>query len=328
MSIVEARTSAALHDVVDALPVTENDVARMESDLFEVLAAPRVVRGAGFGATGLRGARARRRRWGLVAAAVATAAVVVGLVLTGDPPDPAQPARPPVSDQPFIPPEVVGTWRLGSDSRHVWVFVGDGRVSVDPTADDFLEADFKDRVVSRTGDLYTVHTEDGCDEVVRIRQLRPGVVGLAAQRTSCDPTLGPEPEERMLERVSPQPYLGGALGAPLPTVAPGFAPQSTFLDGVWLHPASGTVLAIGRPWRSGLLTYVLDDDGDGKSDPDQRGRVTMRDGTAPVFRRDSADRSACQLTFTSVVVVHTTMSTTSEAGGCLLPGTWRWARIS
>jgi hypothetical protein len=133
----------------------------------------------------------------------------------------------------------------------------------------------------------------------------------------------------MLERVSPQPYLGGELATPPPTDAPGFLPQSTFIDGVWLHPGTGTVLAIGRPWRSGLLTYRLDDDGDGKSDPDQRGRVTMREGDTPVFRRDAAAGTACELAFTSLVVVHETMTTTSAAGGCLPgPGPQLWVRIS
>lgn len=323
MSTTEARLREALHDAVDALAVADDDVARLERDLFAALAG-RGPRPAGM--------RQRRRRWGLVAAAAVLAAAVAGaLSVTGDDRGSERlPARPPASDRPLVPAELVGTWRTVPDNRRVWAFVADGRVSVDPSAGDFLEADFKDRVLTRSGDLYTVHTEDGCDETVRIRVVAPGSAALSGQRTTCDPTLGPEVEETLLERVSPQPFLGGELGRPRPSTEPGFLPQSTFVEGVWLHVESGTLLAMGRPWRGELLRYVLDDDGDGKSDPDQAGRVIMSEAGPPVFQPDATTGvPPCRLAFTSLVVLHTTMTTRTPPGACLGTGAGQtWVRIA
>ena len=323
MSTTEARVHDALHEAMDELRVADHDIARMEHDLFAALAGSGRRQGA---------LRQRRRRWGLVAAVAVLAAVVAGaLVVTGDERGSEKlPAKPPASNRPLVPAELVGTWRTVPDARRVWAFVSDGRVSVDPTAGDFLEADFKDRVVTRSGDLYTVHTEDGCDETVRIRFVASGSAALSGQRTTCDPTLGPETEETLLERISPQPFLGGDLARPRPSTEPGFLPQSTFIEGVWLHVESGTLLAMGRPWRGELLRYVLDDDGDGKSDPDQAGRLVMSEAGPPVFKPDATTGlSPCRLEFTSLVVLHNTMTTQTPPGACLTTGARQtWVRIA
>ncbi|WP_404383331.1 RNA polymerase sigma factor [Knoellia locipacati] len=321
---VESRTGEALHHVVDGLSVTDDDLARMEEELFTSLVGPRE----------RDGARRWRLRWGLVVAAVAASAVAGVLAVSGDDRVAVERrTRPPASDRPLVPVDLVGAWRAVPDSLGVWVFAADGGVGRDPGAADYLEGgDVSGRILSRSGDVYTVHSEDGCDETVRIRERRPGAVELWALATTCDPDLGPAPEAILLERVSPDPYLGGELATPPPSQEPGFLPQSSLVDGVWLHVESGTLLGIGQPWRTGVLRYTLDDDGDGKSDPDQQGRVVMSPTAPPVFRPDaSTERPACVLAFASLSILHNTMTTTTgpAGGGCLPAGaTQIWRRIA
>ena len=87
------------------------------------------------------------------------------------------------------------------------------------------------------------------------------------------------------------------------------------------------MLVVGDPGRTDALRYVLDDDGDGVTEPDQRGRVTLREGRPPVFESDAAAQPSCALIFSSIAIVRDQMTTTSPSGGCL-PGSRTWVRIS
>ncbi|WP_404383327.1 hypothetical protein LL946_18430 [Knoellia locipacati] len=317
MSEVEARTREALHHVVDDLDVTDGDIARLEAELMGALAAPR-----------LRGGPPvvppARRRWGLAAAAVVVAAAIAGgLALSADDSQTPSPAGAPTSDQPLIPADIVGTWQNVPESPWVWVFTADGRVGTYSTAGGYLAGELPIHVVSRSGDLYTVR-EEGCDRPLHLRTVSPGVVLATFPKNSC--TGEDEPDQLSLERISPAPYLDGELSPrALSEVGPGS--RSPFLHGVWLHVETHTLLVVGDPWRSGLLRYVLDDDGDGLTDPDQRGRVTLREDGSPVFLPDSGVQPSCPLILSSVTITGGQMRTTSPSDGCL-PGPRTWVRIT
>ncbi|KGN41103.1 hypothetical protein [Knoellia aerolata] len=332
MSEVEARTREALHEVVDGLGVTDHDVARMETDLLSALERPRRL-----GSSRVRALAPGRRRWGLAAAAVAVvAAVAGGFALTSDDREPARPAGAPTpsnlppSDRPLVPADLVGTWQNVPDSPWVWDFTVDGRLRAVETAAAYLEGSFEDRIVSRTGNVYTVRAEDGCDSTWRIRTMRPGAVGITPLKNSCSQLEVPdEGDELLLERISPDPDLQGELAAVATNDDQGFLRQTYYIDGTWLHVETGTVLVVGAPWGGPVLRYVLDDDGDGATSPDQRGRVTVPETGPPVFRPDGAGSTTCELRFAASVLDKGKVSTTSEGGGCLPgPGPHTWVRIT
>ncbi|MFW5470149.1 hypothetical protein ACOCJ4_08905 [Knoellia sp. CPCC 206435] len=150
-------------------------------------------------------------------------------------------------------------------ARRRWSLAADGEMLAVMYAPAYLEGFAGDRLVSRSGDVYTVSLAQGCTETWRVRG------------------------ELQLERLSPEPYLAGELSIPPVAETPGFGIEKDVVDGVWLHPGTGTVLAVGRPWGGSVLRYVLDDDGDGASDPDQRGRVTVPDNGVPVFQPDAGE---------------------------------------
>ena len=320
MSEIETRTREALHDVVDGLDVTEADVSRMEADLLRSVCRTGVAgRRLGSGAT--------VRRRGLAVAAVAMVVAAGGLALSRDEDDSTRPADRPASDQPLVPDELVGTWQNVPDSPWVWEFTSDGKVLVESTAASYLESAPSNTFVSRSGDVFTVRSFEGCDETWRVRTVRPGVAAVTFLRSSCT-YLEADGGELMLERVSPRPYLHGDLAAAGPSKERLSSSRSNRIHGVWLHPRTGTLLTVGSP-SGKVVRYVLDDDGDGATDPDQSGRVTLATDGPPVFRRDAADASSCVLAFSSVVFDGSLMTTTSPEGGCL-PGTapQTWVRVT
>lgn len=324
MSTVEARTREALHDVVDSLAVTDDDVSRMEAELVTALARPRRLGGGG-------GVPLTRRRWGLAAAAVVLAAAVAGgLALSSDDREAARPAGQPVSDQPLVPADIVGMWQDAPDSPWVWEFRADGEVLAVMNAAAYLEGFAGDRVVSRSGEVYTVSLAQGCEETWRIRPVRPGILGISIPASDCGDPESLEGGELQLERLSPDPHLAGELSVPPVVPTPGFPVGRHVIDGMFLHVESGTVLAIGNPWRGSVLRYVLDDDGDGATDPDERGRVTVPDSGVPVFQPDAGGGgSGCELRFASTLMTKESMTTTSTGGGCLPgPGPHTWVRLS
>lgn len=325
MTTVEGRTRYALHDVADGLDVTEADIARMEADLLPALSGPRHVAGS-------RGFTPVRRRWGLAVAAVAVAAAVAGgLALSADEQDPARPAgappsSPPSSDQPLVPDDLIGTWQNVPDSPWVWEFTADGRIGVTETPGSYLEGNLETQVISRSGDVYTLRVqEEGCDETWRIRSAGPGRRAISFMTSTCRTTAPTEGDELHLERISPEPYLDGDLLAT--TTNPADAGRTYFIRSVWLHVETESVLVVGNPWGGSIGRYVLDDDGDGSTDPDQRGRVELPRNGLPVFRPDAGQGGDCPLAFTAVVVDRHRLTTTGPDGSCF-PGVQVWVRIS
>ena len=61
------------------------------------------------------------------------------------------------------------------------------------------------------------------------------------------------------------------------------------VTGTWLLKGTGRTLAIVRT-APGVGAYVIDDDGDGQVDPDQRGTVTVRPDGGLCFARQGVRR--------------------------------------
>ncbi len=312
MNTVESSLREALHEAMDDVHVTDADVARLES----AVAARQA---------GVSHRESSRRTWRMVAlAAAVVVTAAVGVAQWRDDREPTRPAGAPQSDQPLVPGRLVGTWRNVPDSPWVWVITADGRVAAYSSADEYLAGEFGNQVVRRSGDLFTMKA-GSCDEVWRVRSVNPGTLVSTFLESSCETPAG---EELSLERISPEPYLGGALSPNAGSDDAKACCSSPFIHGIWLHVETGRVLAIGNPRGSTVVRYVLDDDGDGVTNPDQRGRVTLPEGGPPVFRPDTSDARGCVLAFSSFSIVDTTMTTTSEGGGCLPAGKVQWVRVS
>ncbi|WP_353950346.1 hypothetical protein V6K52_11955 [Knoellia sp. S7-12] len=313
MNAQELALHVALHEAMDDVAVTDHDVARMESGL-----------------NGLIEVKARtessHRRWRLAVAAAAVLVVLtVGVAQRQGDRELSRPAGLPVSDQPLVPADLVGTWQNVPDSPWVWEFTAEGEFSAHSTADDYLKGHAGDRIVARSGEVYTVKSAEQCDETWRIRNVRPGVVTIVLLTSPCRIETG----EMDLERVAPAPYPSGELSPKSTTDDPGSIQWSPFINGVWLHAETGTVLAVGSPWGGDVLSYVVDDDGDGATNPDQRGRVTVSDDAPPVFRPDATEGAECVLRFSSVVIDLGVMTTTSADGGCSPAGSrQKWVRLT
>lgn len=317
MSEVEARTRAALHEIVGGVDVTDHDVARMEADLLTALDPRRRPGGSHVRALG-----PVRRRWGLAAAAVAAvAAIAGGIALSSDGWEPARPAGAPPSDQPLVPPELVGLWREVPNSPHVWEFTADGRVGWTKSANGYLSGEaIGSRVTRRVGDVLTLAPSEArpeCHGDHRFVITSPMAASVTNLSTTCDVPPG---WGTLLERISPETSPGDAV---IPLM--GARPQSTVrsVDGIrgsWLHAASGTILVVGGEKSGPWLTYLIDDDGDGSTAPDQRGLVSVRpDGSGQVRPFASADAD-CTPSFAGVVSDGATLSTTSGRDGCFPPG--------
>lgn len=321
MNTAEARTREALHDVVDRIEVSGQDVARMEHEL-----ARRS--GTVTGPVGVVAGRSRRRLLVAVAAVVLLAVGVAGLSSRDADPTqpagaPAQPAGAPAQVGPLVPPELVGTWRNVPDSLWVWEFSADGHLGAVESASSYLAGGTRANTVTRrVDDVYTTVDPDGCITEMRISPTSPEAVAVTMLSGTCEVEEG---LELQLERVAPGP--AGAR-AQLPHRSPGtpFARRNIgFLDGTWLHVESGTVLAVGSPAVGDAHTYVMDDDGDGATRPDQRGLVTLAQDGAVQARPFASDTVGCSPNFASIVTDGARMTTTSAAGGCFPVGssqTW------
>ncbi|KGN41101.1 hypothetical protein N801_09535 [Knoellia aerolata DSM 18566] len=310
----------SVRQLVADLVVTESDVERLEVEIRE-----RIDSGA------LGGPAERpRRRWALAAAAAATAAAVAGgLALSADDPAPTRPAPTPVSDQPLVPADLVGLWRNVPESPWLWEFTADGRMGATETSSGYLSGGTVAKTISRRdGDRYITSdpTED-CGTDYRVRLTSAGAVVTVLSGTCAEDWVGAEYD---LERLSPGVAGPGAI---LPRHAKADAPTrmtTAQLDGTWFDPESSTVLVVGQGYSGVSLTYVMDDDGDGATDPDQRGLLAMEpDGS--IRARPSAGNAdvECGPQFTNVMTDSATMTTTGADGGCAPTGSQQtWIRVN
>jgi len=320
---VESRTREALHEAVDEVVVSDHDVARMEADLLSSLAGPRWSAASG-------GALSRRRRrWGLAAAAVAVAAAVAGgLALSADDPEAVRPAGAPVSDRPLVPPELVGLWRNVPQSPWLWEFTSDGRMGVTQTSSGYLSGETVAKTITRRdGDRYlTVDPTDACSTEFRVTFTSVGAVVTVLSGTCVDDWGGAEYD---VERLWPGSVGPQALEPRYPKAAAAVRMNGNLLDGTWLHAESRTLLVIGARHAGSSLTYVMDDDGDGSTDPDQRGVLSLGADGAVRARPTAGDDRGCAPQFTTAVTDSATMTTTAGAGGCVpIGGQQTWIRLN
>ncbi|KRE40983.1 hypothetical protein [Knoellia sp. Soil729] len=319
MSILEARAHDAMHQVMDGLDVTDEDIGRMEDDLRAALAGP----------GRLQGRRGGRRRWRLaVAALVAVVALAAGAVLVTDDSPPARPAGAAPVEARLLPPELVGLWREVPHSPYVWQFTDDDRMGNTPTATGYLTGEIVAMAVTRrVADRYTAtNATAACSTEFRIRTTPAGVTVTALGGTCADYESG---DEFTLERLSPGVPRAQALVPRFPEGETVVGLPTSLLDGTWFHPESGSVLVIGRGHTGSSLTYVLDDDGDGATDPDHRGVLTVMLDRSIRGRASGTGDTGCAPQFAEVVSNAATMTTTGLDGGCVPAGTRQtWIRLN
>jgi hypothetical protein len=329
VTVMEARTRAALHRATDGLLVTEEDMDRMEDELMTLLET-----------RPSEGKVARRGRWEWGVAAAAVAALVLGGAalwqVNHEQTAPAAPAPAPAPTWPLVQPELVGLWQNQPDSSWLWEITAEGRIQSSQTAIAYVRDARAVRgenepmnVAKREGDLYTLAqtgmagSQDGCDKL-RIHLEGPDAATLGNGCPTGDPWV------LHLERVSPRTAAAGALSPRFPTGTARTVTVTAELEGTWVNEATRQVLAVAQ-LSSGAapLTYVLDDDGDGAVDPDLRGLLTIgSDGSVrPV--PGSGTGQGCAPVFTKVVSRTATITTTSGPGGCFPAGsTQTWLRLN
>ena len=323
MNAMEGRTREALHRVADGLVVSEHDLDRMEGNLMTLLDSR---------PTDARTAPRRQRDW-VVAAVAAVALVVGGVALWQANSHPqAPPAGRLAPSQPLVPPELVGLWQNQPESPWLWEFASDGRFWNVESATEYVRAsgvpgDSPERVTRRDGDLYTM-TESGSPSSpgTGCTQTRIQVVGdTFILKDPCG--NGAEPPLR-LERVSPRSAAAPALKPRFPTDVERTVTMTIQIEGSWLHPATNLLLVVGQPALDDGLTYVLDDDGDGLSRPDQRGVLSVSpDGT--VALQPQTIGGGCALAFSKAISNTATLVTTSSVNGCFPAGsTQTWLRLN
>ncbi|MFC7492045.1 MULTISPECIES: hypothetical protein [unclassified Knoellia] len=321
MSAIEDLLRDALHGEGDAIDVTDADVARLETELREAIEGrPR----AGIVSV------PRRRITVSVAAAVAAAVALVagGYALGQRERGPTQPAGAPTQEQPPVPPWLVGLWRAEGNSQWLWEFRADGRVGVTDNSGGYLRGDtVKDRITRRVGDQFTLDGAEpiaGCDGTDSFRLLSPGVLMFASLTEGCQP----DPDGFPLQRVLPRPAGPQAEEPAVPATDPFVVDSNGSLEGSWLHVESGTLLSVGLRPVGASLTYVIDDDGDGSTDPDQRGLISVNTNGSVQVRPFAQDTPGCSPVFTKVVSNEATLTTTSAAGGCFPAGSRQtWIRL-
>ena len=324
MNAVEARTREALHDAVDALGVTEADVARMQAQMLD---AVRGTRRHGVSRVLAPG----RRRWGLAAAAVAVAAAIAGgLALSAEDSEPTQPAGAPASDQPLVPAELVGLWREVPNSPHVWEVTADGRIGWTGSPNGYLGGvAVGSRVTRRVGAVLTLApstVRPECHGEHRFVMTSPMAVSVTNLSKTCDVPPG---WGARLERISPETSSGDAVVPLVASRPPSRVLSVDDLRGSWLDPASGTLLVVGGEGVGAWSTYLMDDDGDGSTAPDHRGLVSVRpDGSVQLRPFATADPS-CTPSFEDVVSDAATLTTTGGGGGCFPSGSTQvWVRLN
>ena len=328
MNARELRTRDALHRYADDVQVSEQDLDRMEGALTRLLTDT------------VEPQRARRsaQDW-LVAAVAATALVVATLALWQVNHQQATPAVRDGSSAPLIAPELVGLWLNTPDSTWLWEITKEGRIGWADTPEAYLRGEAAQaRVTAREADLYTVayddHQGQSCTRQLRAVVVQPGSMTMAASVGVCgrdgswvgDPDLVPDEDPLHLRHVSPGETGTPPLAVPFEREKAAALREVAQLRGVWVDGVTGTVLVMGLPTVDGALTYVMDDDGDGSTRPDQRGTISARDGSTSVHPLEGDAR--CAPVFRDVVTDVATMTTTSGPGGCAPEGsTQTWQRL-
>jgi hypothetical protein len=101
------------------------------------------------------------------------------------------------------------------------------------------------------------------------------------------------------------------------------------VTGTWLLRGTGTTLVV-VPTSSIEGEYVLDDDGDGWSAPDERGSVTLRPDGSVVLSPTEGDDRPCATVFRRVLTTGATLEGEAAENSCGWIGRQQgtWIRIN
>ncbi len=321
MRTLEDRTSAALHEVADGLPMSEHDVRRLEEDILARLETR----------PGEVGAGGRRRTWGAAAAVVL---VLGGAALWQSGRDSAVPVpagpSPSAEPAPVLPdPGLVGVWRNAPAEQWIWEITADGRITWNATTRDYFSRPrTTERFAARNGDVYDLLRDGVCLLRLQLRLTGTDSAVVTVIREDCpDPT--PPGTEYGLERVSGRDPASPPLRPAYPRDAPIHAPAILRIAGTWVEPESGTLLVIDTWVGDETVPYLVDTNSDGLVAPGQRGTISMTDGGGTVVVPEQGTPEGCAPVFTAVRTDRATMTTTAGEGGCFPAGsTQTWIALN
>jgi hypothetical protein len=313
MSALEDRARRALHEVADAVVVSDTDLRRLEEDVMTLLDT---------GEARTHRPRRPRRALAITAAAAVVVLVLAGLALwrTGRESAAPVPAQTSTADDALrFDPAMVGLWRNGMDGDWLWEITADGHMGRTNTAKSYLyAATTAERLVAREDEVYDVVGTDGCVLSLRFRLEAADTATMTVLGDSCGNAT---PDDFELDRVSGRSPSSAPLLPARPAGTPRAPASVVDLTGSWLEPETGTLLVLDSYVWGGGVSYLVDDDGDGSVAPDQRGTValTTSGATAPV--PNAAPPGGCAPVFTRVTSDRATMTTTAGEGGCFPAGT-------
>ncbi len=305
MSIDERHVTTALQAYARGLDVTDADLDHLEAQLGERLhPAPRQ--------------NGPRHPWEWAVAACAVVALVLAVTALWR--TRAQETLPATTPPPSITArELAGLWvvELANSDGYLWHFSGDGRRAVSRTPEQYVDlgGNFEPFTLG-PGDVFTFPVDGGSCRAT-VGWAGQGRMTLTPLEVQDNCPYFPDGEVWPFTRVSPASVAGTAMvRSPNVTVAQLPATQQVSLDdvvGTWLLQGTGTTLVVA-PGPAGRAQYVLDDDGDGTVDPDQRGTLTLRPDGGVVLRPSTG--APCDTVYSRVANTGATLEVELDEAGC------------
>ena len=255
-----------------------------------------------------------RRRWstGLVATAAVGALVLAGIVGWRElqetaAPQPAAPVPEPVAELPLDVESLAGVWLTSDFSGRLWNFHRNGTVSlVDPT---HRGADVEGPVPYTLTPTGIELPEEMCDWALRLTD--DGRLGGQVVRTPASGSPCAGVDQMSWIRLSPRSEAGADL------VWTGTTPEGNtesarvhhsptevrglpHVSRAWLQQGTGRLLVVTTPEDAETGRYVLDDDGELLSTPDDVGEVSI-DPSGDLVLTSSEESLGCPAGSTAVL---------------------------
>lgn len=313
MTVDERRVTTALQAYALGLDVTDPDLEELEARLHERLhPAPHP--------------DTRRGAWEWVVAACAVVALVLAATALWRTrvEEETMPAAPTVT-----PADLAGTWLVDSENdKWLWHFSADGHLVFSSTPRAYVDHD-DHTVFTLEGDVISFPDRGGqCRATVR--QSADGRMAVSPREDLSTCAMWAEGPAWLFVRVSP----ASLAGATHPGRHLALQRAATDVDsmgditGTWLLEGSGTILVVRRT-DTGVGEYVIDDDGDGFVEPDQRGTVTLQRDGGVVLHPVGGPEQGCDTVYSRVVTTGSALEAELADVSCGGLGAARdWIRLN
>jgi hypothetical protein len=332
MTLDERHLTTALRTYARAVEVTDADLELLESRVRERIhpSSP-------------RGPRNRPWQWAVAACAVTALVLAVTALWRAEVRGTA-----PASPASITPADLAGAWLAVDEDGGgwIWYFTANGGVHQSNRVADQLDSSAFDPTSEpdftlEPGNIVSFVDYVGPGDSISSEPLPcRAMAGLAPEgRMTLTPISGQnlcglldDGRARHYVRVSPISVAGAALvQAPgRHGAGPAFEPEYMVdLAGTWLLKGTGTVLYVNR---TGLREgeYVLDDDGDAGTDPDEVGTVALRPNGGAVFHPTDGTGGACYRVYQRVLTTTTTFEAELDDASCGVLGgsNGTWVRLN